>query len=481
MNTHIILPFIAYFGVLLTIGLISHHRQNTAADFIVGNRSLNFWVTALSAHASDMSSWLFMAFPAAIYLGGLSQAWIALGLLMGMYLNWQLVAKKLRTMTENYDSYTLSTFFERRFHDKSGVLRILTGIMAVFFLTCYAAAGLIAMGDIFESTFGINYYMGLSIATGVILIYTFVGGFITVAWTDLFQAIFLLAVILFVPYVAYLHLPNGIHSIVEAAKSNEISLKLIPDLSKESILGIIFLVLSWGLGYFGQPHIITKFMGINDAKNMHKSKYVGMTWQFVALGAATCIGLVAMAFFKEPLNNPEQVFVQMVKKLFHPAATGFILCGVLAASLSTMDSQILVAGSMLSEDFYKNIFHRRASQKELLWVSRICVVLITAISLFFALNRNTTILDAVLYAWSGLGSSFGPLVLMTLYSKRANKYGAIAGVLVGGIIAGLWPTLNPYVTDINIPAMIPGFFLSLLSIELVSRLFPTSDHFKAYV
>lgn len=469
MNTDIIFPFIAYFCILLIIGLISHHRQTSAADFIVGNRSLNFWVTALSAHASDMSSWLFMAFPAAIYLGGLSQTWIALGLLLGMFLNWQLVAKKLRTMTEKYDSYTLSTFFEKRFKDTTGILRILTAIMAVFFLTCYVSAGLIAMGDIFESTFGINYYMGLSIATGVILIYTFVGGFITVAWTDLFQAIFLLSVIIFVPYVAYSTLPDGLNSILTAAKENDVSLSLLPDISFDSLLAIIFLVLSWGLGYFGQPHIITKFMGINDAANMHKSKYLGMTWQFIALAAATCIGLVAMPFFKEVLANPEQIFIVMVKSLFHPIPAGFILCGVLAASLSTMDSQILVAGSMLSEDFYKNIFRKNASQKELLAISRIGVVLITAISLFFALKRNTTILEAVLYAWSGLGSAFGPLVLMSLYSRSANKYGAIAGVLVGGTIAALWPTVNNYIFDLTIPAMIPGFFLGLLSIYLVSK------------
>jgi len=198
-----LIPFIIYCGILLVIGLISHGKQKTSADFIVGNRSLNFWVTALSAHASDMSSWLFMAFPAAIFIGGLSQAWIAFGLMLGMLLNWQFVAKKLRTSTEKYDSYTLSTFFEKRFQDKSNILRLITAAMAVFFLTCYVAAGLIAMGRIFESIFGIEFAIGLTISTVVILIYTFIGGFVAIAWTDLFQALFLLCMIIFVPVVAF--------------------------------------------------------------------------------------------------------------------------------------------------------------------------------------------------------------------------------------------------------------------------------------
>jgi len=467
------LPFIAYFFILLAIGLISHHKQTSSADFIVGGRSLNFWVTALSAHASDMSSWLFMAFPAAIYLGGLSQGWIAVGLLIGMFLNWQLVAKRLRVQTEQYNSYTLSTFFERRFNDTTGLLRVVTALMAIFFLTCYVAAGLIAMGGIFEAVFGIDFYIGLTIATLVILIYTFVGGFITVAWTDLFQALFLICMIILVPWIAYTHLENGIDTIFEAYQAKGISLSFLPYFSVDSILTIVFLVLSWGLGYFGQPHIVTKFMGINNPQNMNKSKYIGMSWQFIALSAAAAIGLIGLPYFSQGLSNPEYVFVEMVKSLFHPAIAGFILCGVLAASLSTMDSQILVSASVLSEDLYKHLVNREASPKELLTVTRIGVLLVSAFSLYLAFNRNTTILEAVLYAWSGLGCAFGPLMLSALYSKHANKYGAIAGVLVGGAIAGTWDRLNGYLTDLVIPAMIPGFFISLLSIYLVSKLSST--------
>lgn len=470
MYTDYLFPIAAYFCVLLTIGLISHRKQTSAADFIVGNRSLNFWVTALSAHASDMSSWLFMAFPAAIYLGGLSQAWIAVGLILGMLLNWQIVAKKLRTSTEKYDSYTLSTFFGKRFNDTSGALRMLTALFALFFLTCYISAGLIAMGGIFESMFGINFYVGLSVACVIIMIYTFVGGFVTVAWTDLFQALFLLSVIVIVPLVAYFQLENGIESILSVAETKNLSLKFVPDFSVSSLVAIIFLVLSWGLGYFGQPHIVTKFMGINDAENIKKSKVVGMTWQIISLSAAAAVGLVAIAFFKQGLENPERVFILMVQSLFHPIAAGFILCGLMAASLSTIDSQILVCSSVFSEDIYKHIFKKHASPKEVLTMSRVGVVLISCLSLYFALSKNSTIQEAVLYAWSGLGCAFGPLVLMSLYSKSANRYGAIAGVLVGGMIAGTWEWINPYLTDLVIPAMIPGFFLSLFSIYAVSML-----------
>jgi sodium/proline symporter len=468
MDTNLILPFIAYFSILLAIGVVSHKKQTSSAEFIVGNRSLNFWVTALSAHASDMSSWLFMAFPAIIFIGGLSQAWVAVGLLLGMFLNWQFVAKKLRNATEDSDTYTLSSFFEKRFKDTTHIVRIATALMTIFFMTAYIAAGLIGLGGIFESLFGINFYVGISIAAMVMLIYTFFGGYITVAWTDLFQAVFLIAMIVLVPVTAYYTLDNGYESILQAANEKGISLSFIPDLSVESIMTIVFLVLSWGLGYFGQPHILTKFMGINDPENMNKSKYLGMTWQFIALSSAAAVGLIAIPFFSQGIANPEYVFIHMVKSLFHPLAAGFILCGVLAAGVSTMDSQILVCASTISEDVYRNLFKKDASQRQLVMMSRVGVFAVSIISLMLALNKNTTIQEAVLYAWSGLGASFGPLMLFALYSRKANNYGAIAGIVVGGTVAGLWDHVNGYFTDIAIPQLIPGFILSALSIYCVS-------------
>lgn len=465
---YLVISFFAYFCILLCIGLYFHKKQTSSTDFILGSRSLNFWLTALSAHASDMSAWLFMAFPAAVYTGGLPKTWIAWGLIIGMYINWQFIASRLRTATEKYNANTLSTFFERRFADNSGIVRLLTAVIALFFLASYVAAGLIAMGLLFESVFGINYYIGLSVAMLVVVIYTLIGGFVTVAWTDLFQALFLLVVLIFVPIYAYFHLPHGWQSITETASSLGIPLSFFKDTSSLSILESIFLA-TWGLGYFGQPHIVTKFMGIKNVSDMYKSKYVGMTWLILTLIGATAIGVIGIPFFNNQLNDPQLVFINMVTQLFHPLLTGFILCAILAANMSTMDSQILVCASIISEDFYKGIFKRSASPKELLFISRLGLVLTAAAALIIAYNKSSTVLDAVRYAWAGLGCSFGPLMLMSLYSKSANRYGAIAGILTGGIITATWQTYSKQLLGYDIPTEIPAFTVSLLSIYFVSK------------
>ena len=438
MDIQILIAFVAYFSIICAIGFLSYRKQKTHSDFIVGNRSLNFWVIALSAHASDMSSWLFMGFPAAIMMRGMSQGWIAIGLLLGMFLNWQFVATKLRTYTEKLHCYTLSTFFEKRFEDNTGIIRTITAIIAVIFLCCYLSAGLIGMGLLLESLFGFDYFTGLTIATIVVMAYTFFGGFITVAWTDLFQALFLLTMIILVPWIGYQNLEKGFDSIASIAQSKEIDLGFFEEYSKESIMTIIFLVFGWGLGYFGQPHIVTKFMGIKNPKELNKSKYLGMTWMVAALGGAAAVGLIRIAFFPHGLDKTELVFVQMAKEIFSPLGAGFILCGVLAASMSTMDSQILVCASVLSEDLYKHAFHKTASPAHLLKVARVGVIVISLLALIVAFNRNSTVLDTVQYAWTGLGCAFGPLVLTSLYSEKTNKYGAMAGILVGGLVAGFW-------------------------------------------
>lgn len=469
MHLSVIAAFLVYFSLLLIIGLIFHKKQKTSSDFIMGNRSLSFWLVALSAHASDMSAWLFMAFPMSIFVLGLSRVWIALGLLVGMYLNWQLVAPRLRAMTEEYNCYTLSSFFEKRFKDKSGIIRIMSALVMVIFLTHYLSAGLIAMGNLFESLFGLDYFIGLSIAMLVVVIYTFAGGFTTVAWTDLFQGIFLLMMLLLVPLMTYSKI-DGWHQIAETAQKQGVSLSLAPEANFDASFTIFSLALGWGLGYFGMPHIITKFMGIKDVSEMNKSKWLGMSWQLVALAAAAFVGLVAIAYFPNGLEKPEMVFVEMVKDLFHPFIGGFILCSIIAANLSTMDSQILVCGSMMSEDLYVPLHHTPPSDRKILWFSKLSVVFISIVALLLSFNRSTTVLDTVLYSWSGLGSAFGPLVLMSLYSSSANRYGAIAGIIVGTFVSMVWPTLNPMLTRYEILPMIPGFILSGIAIYFVSRL-----------
>lgn len=476
MITPYAISFFLYFAILLVIGLVSHKRQTSSADFIVGNRSLNFWLTALTAHASDMSSWLFMAFPAALFIGGLPSIWIALGLIVGMFLNWQYVAERLRTETEKYNSFTLSTYFERRFNDTSGIIRTLTALMTLFFMTAYLSSGLYGMGLLFDSLFGINFYIGLLVASLVVVIYTFSGGFITVAWTDFFQGVFLLVAILIVPFLAYQKI-GGWPAIETSAAHADISLNLVKDYSFDTFLTILLLAAGWGLGYYGQPHIVTKFMGIKNPKEIFKSKYLGMSWQIITLGAAALTGLIGIAFFREMLQDKELVFVEMVKELFNPYLGGFILCGIIAANMSTMDSQLLVSASVLSEDVYKHLLNRNASPKTLLKASRLSVIVVAALSLLLAFTVSTTIMEMVQYAWSGLGSSFGPLVLMSLYSQSTNRNGAILGILTGGILAALWPLLNPLLTAYPVPSMIPGFFGSLLAIRLGSLI---SDEQKAH-
>lgn len=469
MNLPLLAAFALYFGLLLTLGIIFHRKQTTSSDYIMGDRSLNYWLVALSAHASDMSAWLFMAFPMSIFILGLSQVWIALGLISGMYLNWKLVAPRLRTMTEEYGCYTLSSFFEKRFNDTSGVIRVLSALVMVIFITHYLSAGLIAMGNLLESLFDLDYFIGLSIAMLVVVTYTFIGGFTTVAWIDLFQGVFLFLVILIVPFIAYGKI-EGWDQIAAVAQAKNIPLSLAPDGDSVTYFGISSLALGWGLGYFGMPHIITKFMGIRDVKEMNKSMRLGISWQIITLAAATFVGLIAIAYFPNGLDKPELVFIEMVKDLFHPFLGGLIMCAIIAANLSTMDSQILVCGSMMGEDLYLPFHRKPPSDYKVLLFSKVSVIIIALIALFLSFNRSATILDTVLYSWSGLGSAFGPLVLMSLYCNSVNRYGAIAGIVVGTVVSMVWPTLNPFISEYKVLPLIPAFTLSGASVYLVSAL-----------
>lgn len=471
MTFALILAFIVYFAILLAVGIIFHKRQTSSAEFVMGNRSLNFWVVSLSAHASDMSAWLFMAFPMVVFQLGMGQIWMAVGLIVGMYMNWQIVAPKLRRLTEKYDCYTLPSFFEKHFKDNSGILRVLSALATIIFLVHYLASGMIGMGNLLESLFGLDYLVGLTIALLVAVIYTYLGGFATVAWTDFFQGIFLLAMIIIVPYMALAHV-GGWDVVIAAAAKQNIPLSPLMKWDLETTLPLFLLALGWGLGYFGMPHIITKFMGIKNPDELNKAKWLGISWQTLSLAAATAVGVIGIAFYPNGLANPELVFIEMVKTLFHPFFGGIILCAIIAAIMSTMDSQILVCASIISEDLYRRFAPKGTPDKNVLRVSQISVPIVTLVALMLAANRSTTILDTVSYAWSGLGSAFGPLVLMSLYSKTVNRAGAIAGIVVGTGVVMIWPTLNPLIMDYKIMAMIPGFFLSLASIYLVSRWCP---------
>jgi len=393
-------------------------------------------------------------------------AWSAIGLVVFMYLNWQFVAPKIRVATEQYNSLTFSSFFESRLADTSGLIRLFTALMQLVFYTIYISAGLIAMGLLMESLFDINYYVGILIGIAVVIPYIFFGGFVTLAWIDFFQGLFLMAVIIFVP-LYLLPKVGGFHKIDSLMQLKHFSTSLLPDLSGKTITQIFFMLTGFGLGYFGQPHIVTKFMGIKNVSEIVKSKRIGMSWMILSLSAATLIGLVGIAFFQNGLKNPEELFIEIVRSSFPPLAIGFILCAVLAVTINSMSSQILVLSSSLTEDFYKRLFRKNASSPELLLVTRLSVIFVAILSFGIAYGKFSTIYSLVQYAWSGLGASFGPLVLFALYSKKVNKYGAWAGILSGGVISAIWPLFND-IFGISIPTLIPAFFGSCILILSVS-------------
>jgi len=459
MNVSFLASFFGYISILSIIGVIVSRRQKSSSDFMVGNYSINYWVTAIATHATDMSSWLFMGFPGIIYTVGIFGCWSAIGLLLCMFLAWQFIAEKLRVTTEKYKAYTLSTYFEKRFNDTSGLIRIVSALFGLFFFAHYITAGIVALGRALEATFGFSYLTGIFLGTGTVALYTLLGGFVAIALNDFLQGMFVLFIIVLFPIFALTSI-GGFGAITTAAYAKNISLTLFPDFSLKTIFAILTPVFGWGLGYFGQPHILINFMGIDNPKEIRKAKVIGLAWQVVTMSAAALIALIGIAFFKTPLVNSELVFINMVKVMFNPFLAGFILCAILAAATSTMDSQILVSASMLTQDIYKKIFHRTASQKKLLTVSRISGILIVFVSFLLAINNNETVFALVRYPWCGLGSTFGPILILSLYSKRINKTGALAGILVGGIIAATWKYTGLPLKEY---AIIPGFFLSLCS------------------
>lgn len=458
--------FFGYFAVLILIAILSYRKQKSDKDFLIGNRSLNFWLTALSAHASDMSSWLFLAYPASIFTGGLISAWAAIGLIVGMYLNWQFIAPKIRTVTEQMGNLTMSGYFESRFSDTSGSIRIISAAMSVLFFTFYISSGLVGMGMLVENLFQLNYTIGISIGLIIVMLYVFMGGYRTVAWIDLFQGFFLLGVIVIIPtYLISSY--GGMGPIMHAVKLKNLSSSIFPELNTLSIWTVLMTAAGWGLGYFGQPHIITKFMGIRKVDEIYKAKYLGISWQIIALTAATLVGLLGVYVFPQGLEHNEQVILDIVKTTLPPLFAGLVLCAILAATTNVMAAQVLVVASNLSEDFYKRIFRRHASSKELLWISRAGVVFVCSIGFAIAFFKISTIFELVQYSWSGLGASFGPLLILSLYRKSLNKYGAFAGILVGGLTAAIWPYFENKI-GFPLPSLVLGFALSLIAIEGIS-------------
>lgn len=456
--------FSIYFIFLMAIGLYFYKKTSNVEDYILGGRGLGGWVTALSAQASDMSGWLLMGLPGAVFIGGITQSWIAIGLFIGTSLNWLLISPRLRVYTEKTDTITLSSFFEERFKDPSGSLRIVSAIITLIFFTIYASSGLVASGRLFESMFNIDYKIAVISGTAVIVLYTFLGGFLAVCWTDLFQGALMFMAILFIPFVAY-NSVGGSEAIFEVMKTRELSTSLLGNGSL-TVVAIIS-TMAWGLGYFGQPHILTRFMGIRSVKELPKSITIAIVWVFVSLIGAIVIGLISIPMFSDlnvAAGEHEKVFIYMIGKLFNPWIGGILLAAILSAIMSTIDSQLLVSSSTLTEDFYKKV-KKDVSEQELIFMGRACVLLISIIALIMALNPNKTVLGLVSYAWGGFGAAFGPVVIYSLFSKNTTWKSAMAGMITGTVVLVVWKNLGLGSVMYEI---VPGFVANCAAISLVN-------------
>ncbi len=461
MFNNMITAFCLYFSILLCIGIYFYNKNKKQADFSLANRSLNYWVTAISAQASDMSDWLFMAYPGVIFATGLSNIWIAVGLVLFMFLTWHFIAPKIRIETEKYNALTLSTFFEKKFHDTSNNIRILSGIICLYFFVFYIAAGLVGLGRVFELAFEFDYHTGIIIGLIISVAYTLLGGLLAIAWSDLFQGIFLLLCIISVPYYATSMLGGLAHVQHSLQLFGSEFTSIWP---QQGILATIFAILSWGIGYFGQPHILINFMGINNPQHLAKSKIVGCSWQILALGSSILVGLVGKVMLFGTISNPELVFIVMVKHLFTPFIAGLILCAIFAATISTMNTQALISSSLITNDLLFPIMKTRLTEQYKVTLSRLAVLIIPCLSVIIAWFDNVSVLKLVLYGWSGLGSSFGPIVILSLYSRKANRQGILAGLISGSTTALIWPLLNS-----SVPTLVVGFLISGCSTLLVSK------------
>lgn len=455
--------------LMIAIGLYAYKKSTSNVDeFLLGGRKMGAAVTALSAGAADMSGWLLMGLPGAMFVSGISASWIAIGLTIGAYLNYVLVAPSLRVYTEKaQNAITIPDFFEKRFRDKSKMLRFISGGVILVFFTLYTSAGMVSGGKLFESAFGMDYSSGLWLTSSVVVLYTFLGGFLAVSLTDFVQGTIMVLALILVPIVVFTDL-GGVSPVFESIGNKDA--KYLSLFEGTTTIGIISLM-AWGLGYFGQPHILVRFMAIDTVKQLRSAKKIGITWMVFTVGGAMLVGLVGIAYMEDKnltITDPETIFIFFSKTLFHPLIGGFLLSAILAAVMSTISSQLLVTSSSLTEDFYKAFFRKAAPQKELLLVSRISVFVVAVVALLLSLNPQESILELVGHAWAGFGSAFGPLILLSLLWKNTSRNGAIAGMLVGGITVLLWVYMDhPYK---EVYSMIPGFGLSLLSIVLVSTL-----------
>lgn len=466
-----LVTFVVYFVLLLAVGLYFYRRNVHIEGYLLGGRGMGAWVTALSAQASDMSGWLLMGLPGAVYLYGIGQSWIAAGLFIGTVLNWKLVSARLRVYTEKTASITLPCFFEARFGDPTGLLRVVSAIIILIFFTIYASSGLVATGKLFESTFDVSYKTAVIVGGGIIIAYTFLGGFMAVCWTDLFQGSLMLIAVVVVPLLAFIKV-GSTAAVSQVAGSQPQWGSLIPAQQGNSVLPIVSMM-AWGLGYFGQPHILARFMSAKSLHKLSESMVIAIVWVFLSLAGAVFVGVIGRVMFEGLTNGDEEkVFIYMIGRVLGPWMGGVMLAAILSAIMSTIDSQLLVSSSALSEDFYQKAIKKKASEKEVILVGRLCVIIVSAIALALALNPNDTILGIVAYAWGGFGAAFGPLVLFALFSRQTTWQAALGGMVVGTVVLIVWKQvgLSDYLYEI-----VPGFTANCIVITTVNLLTKQSN------
>ncbi|MFY2506750.1 sodium/proline symporter PutP [Vibrio pectenicida] len=467
--------FIAYLILMMAIGVIAYQRTKNSTDYFLGGRSLGPWPAALSAGASDMSGWLLLGLPGYAYVAGIEAFWLAGGLLVGTWLNWLINAKRLRTYSITTDALTLPEFLSRRFNDKSKLIQVISAFFILLFFLFYTSSGLVAGGKLFETVFGLDYSIAVTIGTVCVVSYTLFGGFLAVSWTDLVQGLLMAAALMVVPIAA---MEGGFGQLsTDLSDINPQLLTLWNDTKGEplSAIAIISLV-AWGLGYFGQPHILARFKATRSNKDLTTARRIAVMWTALSMVGALLVGLVGLIYVKNSgvtIDDGEKIFMLLVNSIFHPVVSGVLLAAILAAVMSTADSQLLVSSSALAEDFYKQLIKKDASSEEIVMVGRIAVVTISIIALILAMNPESSVLGLVSYAWAGFGAAFGPAIVLSLYWSRMNRNGALTGIIVGGVTIVVWKQLTGGWFDVY--EIVPGIILSTIAIVVVSLLTPEPD------
>ena len=465
----LILAFIVYLIILVLIGIWSSRFNKTIDDFLIADRKLGTWPVAISAQASDMSGWLVMGLPGRGFMYGVGAIWTAIGCAFGTLFNWSVIAKRLRRFTEKLRSLTIPDFLENRYKDDTHVIRAIATSIITIFMVAYVSVQLVASGKILSETFGWDYHSALILGFAIITFYTLMGGFFAVAWTDVFQGMLIVGILVILPIVGIINL-GGIDAML--TKAGEVNVNAVsPGFGYGGLLFLLFAFasMSWIFGYPGQPHILTRYMAIKDEKKLWNSTLIGMIWVIISLWGAVLIGIIGLAMFKG-LPDPEKVMPLLAMQLLPEWAAGVVIAAITAAIMSTADSQLLVATSSIVEDVYHKLINPKADQKKLLLLSRVFVLLLSVIAFLLAIQGGV-IYFLVAFAWGGLAASFGPLIILSLWWKRTTKWGAITGMISGTATVIIWDkcgiaaSMNP---ELVVPGMLPAFFVSLFSIIAVS-------------